>query len=31
VGSLIAAVLSYVCAKWVAFAEPREVSVTEGP
>jgi putative flippase GtrA len=31
VGSLIAAVLSYVLAKWVAFAEPREVSVTEGP
>jgi len=30
-GSLIAAVLSYVLAKWVAFAEPREVSVTEGP
>jgi len=31
VGSLIAAVLSYVLAKWIAFAEPREVSVTEGP
>src|SRR5215831_681402 len=31
VGSLIAAVLSYVLAKGIAFAEPREVSVTEGP
>ena len=31
VGSLVAAVLSYVLAKWIAFAEPREVSVTEGP
>jgi len=30
-GSLVAAVLSYVLAKWIAFAEPREVSLTEGP
>jgi putative flippase GtrA len=30
VGSLIAAVLSYVLLKWIGFAEPREVSATEG-
>jgi hypothetical protein len=29
IASLIAAILSYVLAKWIAFAEPREVSVAK--
>jgi putative flippase GtrA len=31
VASLVAAILSYVLAKWFAFAKPREVQVAEGP